>query len=139
RNQRALSRLLAPPSRDDRAFEQRVRTIVDGVRNGGARALVRYARRFDRVAPPLEISAAEMRAAAARIDPAIRLAIARAATSIARVAFRQLPRHFDLTVAPGVSIEQRAEPLASVGCYVPGGRVPLPSSLLMTAVPARVA
>src|SRR6185503_1274369 len=49
------------------------------------------------------------------------------------------PRHFDLSVAPGVSIEQRAEPLASVGCYVPGGRFPLPSSLLMTAVPARVA
>jgi histidinol dehydrogenase len=134
-----MRRLLAPPSRDDRAFEQRVRTIVDGVRNGGDRALVRYARRFDRVAPPLEIPAAEMRAAAARIDPAIRLAIARAATCIARVAFRQLPRHFDLTVSPGVSVEQRAEPLASVGCYVPGGRFPLPSSLLMTAVPARVA
>jgi histidinol dehydrogenase len=139
RDTKAMRRLLAPPSRDDRAFEQRVRAIVDGVRNGGDRALVRYARRFDRVAPPLEISAAEMRAAAARIDPAIRLAIARAATCIARVAFRQLPRHFDLRVSPGVSVEQRAEPLASVGCYVPGGRFPLPSSLLMTAVPARVA
>ena len=45
----------------------------------------------------------------------------------------------DLDVAPGVSIEQRVEPLARVGCYVPGGRFPLPSSLLMTAVPARVA
>ena len=43
------------------------------------------------------------------------------------------------TVAPGVSVEQRVEPLARVGCYVPGGRFPLPSSLLMTAVPARVA
>jgi len=139
RNQRALSRLIAPPLRDDRAFERRVRTIVDGVRTGGDRALVRYARRFDRVAPPLEIPAADMRAAAARIDPSIRLAIARAANHIARVASRQIPKHFDLTVAPGVSIEQRAEPLASVGCYVPGGRFPLPSSLLMTAVPARVA
>jgi histidinol dehydrogenase len=73
------------------------------------------------------------------VDPSIRLAIARAASHIARVAFRQLPRHFDLTIAPGVSIEQRAEPLASVGCYVPGAAFPLPSSLLMTAVPARVA
>jgi histidinol dehydrogenase len=139
RDTKAMRRLLAPPSRDDRGFEQRVRTIVDGVRNGGDRALVRYARRFDRVAPPLEISAAEMRGAAARIDPAIRLAIARAANHIARVALRQLPRHFDLTISPGVAIEQRTQPLASVGCYVPGGRFPLPSSLLMTAVPARVA
>ena len=55
------------------------------------------------------------------------------------VAFRQIPRHWDLQVAPGVSIEQRVEPIARVGCYVPGGRFPLPSSLLMTAVPARVA
>ena len=55
------------------------------------------------------------------------------------MAFRQIPKHWDLAVAPGVSIEQRVEPLARVGCYVPGGRFPLPSSLLMTAVPARVA
>src|SRR5204862_2936898 len=43
------------------------------------------------------------------------------------------------TVAPGVVVEQRIEPLVRVGCYVPGGRFPLPSSLLMTAIPARVA
>src|SRR5207248_5614117 len=54
-------------------------------------------------------------------------------------AFKQIPTHWDLAVAPGVTIEQRVEPIASVGCYVPGGRFPLPSSLLMTAIPARVA
>ena len=82
RDTKAMRRLIAPTvARLDPAFERRVRAIVDGVRTGGDRALVRYARRFDRVAPPLEISAAEMRAAAARIDPAIRLAIARAATT----------------------------------------------------------
>ena len=62
-----------------------------------------------------------------------------AARHIARVAFKQIPKHWDLDVVPGVSVEQRVEPLARVGCYVPGGRFPLPSSLLMTAVPARVA
>src|SRR5207244_1144277 len=76
---------------------------------------------------------------AARVAPDGLRAIRRAASHIARVAFRQIPRHFDLRVAPGVSVEQRIEPLARVGCYVPGGRFPLPSSLLMTAVPARVA
>jgi histidinol dehydrogenase len=55
------------------------------------------------------------------------------------VALRQIPKRWTLDVAPGVSIEQRVEPLARVGCYVPGGRFPLPSSLLMTAIPARVA
>ena len=69
----------------------------------------------------------------------MRRAIGRAADNIARVAFRQIPRHADIAVAPGVTVEQRVEPLVRVGCYVPGGRFPLPSSLLMTAVPARVA
>jgi histidinol dehydrogenase len=80
-----------------------------------------------------------MRRQAALAAPAIRRALRQAALNIARVASRQIPRHWDLQIAPGVSVEQRAEPLASVGCYVPGGRFPLPSSLLMTAVPARVA
>jgi histidinol dehydrogenase len=136
---RALSRLLAPATGDDRRFERRVQAIVDAVRAGGDRALERFARRFDQASPPLEVSADEMRREALKVDPAVRLAIKRAASHIARVAFRQIPRHVDVGVAPGVSVEQRVEPLERVGCYVPGGRFPLPSSLLMTAVPARVA
>src|SRR5207253_8110366 len=81
----------------------------------------------------------EMRANAALVAPDVRRAIRQAARNVARVAFRQIPRHWDFEVAPGVSIEQRVEPIARVGCYVPGGRFPLPSSLLMTAIPARVA
>jgi len=123
----------------DRALDRRVAAIVDRVREEGDRALLRFARRFDRVSPPLELSPAEMRAGAARVAAGVRRAIRQAAHNIARVASRQIPRHWDLEVAPGVSVEQRVEPLARVGCYVPGGRFPLPSSLLMTAVPARVA
>ncbi len=136
---RGIDRLVTPPRRDDRAFERRVQTIVDEVRTGGDRALARFAKRFDRVSGPLEVTEKEIRDGAARVDPAVRRAIKKAAANIAAVAYRQIPKHFDLEVAPGVSIEQRIEPLARVGCYVPGGRFPLPSSLLMTAVPARVA
>ncbi len=136
---RAIDRLLAPARDDDRAFDRRVQAIVDGVRRGGDRALARFAERFDGVRPPLEVSPEEMREGAARVEPAVGRAIKQAAANIARVAFRQIPKHFDLQVAPGVSVEQRIEPLGRVGCYVPGGRFPLPSSLLMTAVPARVA
>src|SRR5438477_9524379 len=138
-DERAIGRLLARTEARDPAFERRVRTIVDGVRCGGDRVLDRYARRFDGVSGPIEVPAAEWRAEAARVERPVRRAIAQAARNIARVAFRQIPRHFDLDVADGVSIEQRVEPLSRVGCYVPGGRFPLPSSLLMTAVPARVA
>ena len=139
RDARSLERLIRRDAVADRAFERRVRAIVDRVRASGDRALVGFAKRFDGVRPPLEVTPDEMRAAARQVDPAVRRAIRRAAENIARVAFRQIPRHWDLDVVGGVSVEQRVEPIARVGCYVPGGRFPLPSSLLMTVVPARVA
>jgi histidinol dehydrogenase len=80
-----------------------------------------------------------MIAEAERVPVSVRRAIEQAARNIAKVAARQVPKSFSVTVAPGVSVEQRVEPLARVGCYVPGGRFPLPSSLLMTAIPARIA
>jgi len=140
RNAAAIDRLVAGRhDRPDAAFEKRVRRIVETVRDGGDRALERYARRFDNAAPPLDVPRADMERAAAAVPTPVRRAIAQAARSIARVAFKQIPAHFDLQTAPGVVVEQRVEPIARVGCYVPAGRFPLPSSLLMTAVPARVA
>jgi histidinol dehydrogenase len=136
---RAVDRLLSGGRRQDRAFVRRVHRIVDRVREGGDRALGRFAFRFDRVSGPLEVTGDQMRDAAARVPPDVRRAIGQAARHIARVARRQLPGTLRTVVAPGVSVEQRVEPLARVGCYAPGGRFPLPSSLLMTAIPARVA
>jgi len=136
---RAVDRLLSAGRRQDRAFVRGVHRIVDRVREGGDRALGRFASRFDRVSGPLEVTGDQMRDAAARVPPDVRRAIGQAARHIARVARRQLPRTLRTVVAPGVSVEQRVEPLARVGCYAPGGRFPLPSSLLMTAIPARVA
>ena len=135
----ALARLTARRERADRATDRRVRDIVDRVRTGGDRALRSLARRFDGVDEPLEVSPAEIRNGARRLDAGVRRAIGRAARNIERVACRQTPRTFVVRVAPGVSVEQRVVPLARVGCYVPGGRYPLPSSLLMTAIPARAA
>ena len=69
----------------------------------------------------------------------VRRAIRFAARNITSVARSQRPRTWTVRPVAGVSIEQRVVPLDRVGCYVPGGRYPLPSSLLMTAIPARVA
>jgi histidinol dehydrogenase len=138
-DRRRLERLLTRSDRPDRALDRRVRSIADRVRDQGDRAVARFARQFDRVAGPLEVSRREMEALAGQVAPDVRQAIRQAARHIARVARRQLPKTTRTTVAPGVSVEQRVEPLARVGCYVPGGRFPLPSSLLMTAVPAYVA
>lgn len=138
-NRRALEGLMSRRHAVDKALLRRVHTIVQTVRRDGDRALTRYARTFDGLAEPIEVSRAEMEREADRTPADVRRAIRQAARHIARVAARQVPKPFFATVTKGVSIEQRVEPLSRVGCYVPGGRFPLPSSLLMTAIPARVA
>ena len=110
------------------------------MRRGGDRALLAYARKFDGLTGPVEVTREEMRDAATRGCAAdVRAAIRAAARNIRHVARRQVPRAWTTTPVPGVTIEQRVTPLERVGCYVPGGRYPLPSSLLMTAIPAQVA
>jgi histidinol dehydrogenase len=138
-NRRALERMFSRDRLADRAFERRVSAILGRVRTEHDHALLYFARRFDRADPPIEVARADIEAQAATVPLPVRRAIARAARNIAKVAARQVPKSFTMTVQPGVTIEYRVEPLARVGCYVPGGRFPLPSSLLMTAIPARVA
>src|SRR6187401_303254 len=121
---RAVERLLSPRRDDDRATDRKV---------------ARYAAQFDGLSGAFEIPRAAWRAEARRAPREVRDALRTAARHIARVARSQLPQSTRVTVAPGVSVEQRVRPLDRVGCYVPGGRYPLPSSLLMTAIPADAA
>ena len=138
-DRRAVDALLSPRRTRDAATDRRVATIVADVRRNGDRALLRYAASLDGLSGSIEISGREMRAAAASVPSSIRSAIGSAAANIRAVAQRQVPRPWRLDVARGVSVEQRVVPLDRVGCYVPGGRYPLPSSLLMTAIPALAA
>jgi histidinol dehydrogenase len=138
-NRRAVDALLAPSRPRDRATDRRVARIVADVQRDGDAALVRYARSLDGLDGPLEIGVDQMRTAAATIPTSVQRAIRMAARNIRTVARKQVPRGWRVRVAPGVMVEQRIVPLDRVGCYVPGGRHPLPSSLLMTAIPAAVA
>ena len=138
-NSRAVAALLDRRPRRDAAVERRVKQIIEGVRTQGDTALRVFARRLDTVDGQLEIPAAEMERAASAVPPEVKRAIRLAARHIRRVAAAQLPRDRSVSPMAGVQIHQRVTPLDRVGCYVPGGRHPLPSSLLMTAIPARVA
>ncbi|MCA1559102.1 MAG: histidinol dehydrogenase [Acidobacteria bacterium] len=139
RNADAVAALLDyRPGRDPR-IARRVAGIVKSVRNGGDPVLLDLARRFDGLRVPPEVTPTEMERAARNVPKDVRRAIAIAARHIRRVAARQVPATWSVTSAPGVRVRQRVVPLERVGCYVPGGRYPLPSSLLMTAIPARVA
>ena len=131
--------LLVPANRRDIVTERRVAAMVSAVRRDGDRALLRYAERFDPLEGPIEVTGAEMRSAAASVPRPVRAAMRAAARNIRTVAKRQVPKGWRAQVAPGVTVEQRIVPLDRVGCYVPGGRYPLPSSLLMTAIPAKAA
>ena len=122
------------------ALEPRVRTIINNVRRHGDRALRRYAEQWDGLARnnSLQISEAEMAAALQALPSDARKSLRQAAQNIRHFCEWQKPRTWTRT-RRGISLGQLAIPLDSVGCYVPGGRYPLVSTLLMTVIPAQVA
>src|SRR5262245_56799688 len=138
-NARAVAALLDRRTGRDPIVQRRVQQIVARVRREGDRALAAYARALDGLDGPMEITREEIERSADSVNPTVRRAIALAAKHIRRVASKQRPREWSVSPAAGVKIRQRVLPLDRVGCYVPGWRYPLPSSLLMTAIPARVA
>jgi histidinol dehydrogenase len=122
------------------ALEPRVRTIINNVRRKGDRALRRYAERWDGLTPnqSIRVSEAEMKTAWKQIPSAFRKSLRQAAANIRRFSQWQKPNAWTRT-RNGISLGQIVRPLESVGCYVPGGRYPLVSTLLMTVIPAQVA
>jgi histidinol dehydrogenase len=122
------------------ALEPRVRRIVQSVRRDGDRALRRYAERWDGLdaGDLLRVSANEMQAALKSCSRDLRAALETAAGNIRNFCEWQMPSQWE-RAKHGRTLGQLLRPLASVGCYVPGGRYPLPSTLLMTVIPAQVA
>ena len=118
-----------------------VRKILASVRKDGDAALRRCAAQFDGLtkAQPLAVSREEMRAAWEATAPELQAAMMVARGNILAFAEAQLPKEWSFAPADGVQTGQIVRPLGSVGCYVPGGRYPLPSTLLMTVTPAQVA
>jgi histidinol dehydrogenase len=121
--------------------EPAVRGILAGVKKDGDRALLRYAAEFDELAKdqPLLVSRDEMKSAWDSTAPALQAAMMVARANILAFAEAQMPQEWTISPVDGVKTGQIVRPLGSVGCYVPGGRYPLPSTLLMTVTPAQVA
>jgi histidinol dehydrogenase len=118
-----------------------VAAMVTNVRSRGDAALRRYAAKLDGLAKgaDLLVSREEMKAAWEATAPELRAAMRAAQANIRAFAEAQKPKEWSITPAAGVTTGQMVRPLESVGCYVPGGRYPLPSTLLMTVTPAQVA
>jgi histidinol dehydrogenase len=120
--------------------EPAVRRIVEDVRRDKDRALVKYAREFDGLEPNqnLRASDAELKNAWKRAPASLQTALRAAAKNIRKFCEWQKPKEWSRS-GNGILLGQIVRPLDSVGCYVPGGRFPLVSTLLMTVIPAQVA
>ncbi|MFQ5736381.1 MAG: histidinol dehydrogenase [Thermodesulfobacteriota bacterium] len=143
---RGFSRLLASitgrGAEETSAVEAAVRSILDGVRKGGDRAVIEYTKRFDGV----ELERAGLRVTDKEIDAALRRVpkkdislIELAASRIEAFHERQKQNSWFTTEATGTTLGSRVTPLERAGIYVPGGKAAYPSTVLMNAVPARVA
>jgi histidinol dehydrogenase len=136
----ARVRKLARRSSQFAKVEPVVRQIIADVRRRGDRALRKYAERWDGLRPEasLLVSEDEMQAAWKSASPELKASLRAAAANIRRFCEGQKPVEWKRT-RNGITVGQLVRPLDSVGCYVPGGRYPLVSTLLMTAIPAQVA
>lgn len=121
-------------------LEPQVRRIVEDVREHGDRALRRYAQKLDGLTrtSELRVSPAELEAAWTMAPPRLRAALRQASANIRRFCRWQRPHEWKRTTN-GMTLSQVIRPIGSVGCYVPGGRHPLVSTLLMTVIPAQTA
>jgi len=135
-----IGRLLARKAARLTEAEAVVRPILDAVRQRGDRALLEYARQFDHLTrKSVRVPAAELAAAHRRLTPEFLRAVNVATANIRAYATRQMPAEWNRTFQPGLRLGQIVRPLDTVAAYIPSGRYPLPSTLLMTVVPAQVA
>jgi len=136
------SRLMKLRQAEDRTAHRSAERIVADVRRRGDAALDMWSQRLDGLnlrRDGLWVAPREMAAAKKRVSRDLLRSVEHAARNVRRVAEQQMPREWSLEVEPGVRVEQVHRPIGSVGCYIPGGRFALLSTLVMTVVPAQVA
>jgi histidinol dehydrogenase len=136
------ARLLTARRSTDRAAERVAARIVADVRRRGDVALFAWTRRLDRLSlgpNNLWVSPAEIAQATRRVDKKFLEALAHAARNIRAVAHCQLPKEWTIHTESGVQVGQLVRPIHRIGCYIPGGRHSLVSTLLMTVIPAQIA
>ena len=138
--QRELLALVPRAATDVSAALVSARALVDEVREHGERALLDQAERFDRVRPAsIRVPETELAEALAGLDPEVRRAVESTIERVRAASAAQVPAPETTVLADGAIVEQRWQPVARVGLYVPGGKAVYPSSVVMNVVPAQAA
>jgi histidinol dehydrogenase len=138
---RAVRKLARRGSDIDPKITRTVQRIIRDVRTKGDDALRNHSEKLDSLprGAKFEVPQRELRESLDKISPELRKALDQAAANIRKFCEWQMPAEWRKQIAPGVEVGQIVRPIDSVGCYAPGGRYPLPSSVLMTVIPAQVA
>jgi histidinol dehydrogenase len=135
-----VARVLSRRSARLAEAEAIVRPILEAVRKRGDKGLLEYARKFDGLTrKSVRVPASELSAAANRLTPQFLSAVEVASHNVRQYAATQLPKESFTNFGKGRKLGQIVRPLDTIGAYIPAGRYPLPSTLIMTAIPAQVA
>jgi histidinol dehydrogenase len=135
-------RLLAARERRDVQAEKVAAKIIADVRRRGDVALSAWTKKLDSIdlaRQGMWVSPREIEESQKSVSADFLRAVKHAIANVRKVAEKQLPRNWSIPVEPGVSIGQMVRPIETIGCYIPGGKATLLSTLIMTAVPAQVA
>jgi histidinol dehydrogenase len=135
-----VGRLLARKAARFANAEETVKPILEAVRKRGDKALLEYARKFDGLErKTVAVGPGELKAAEESLSPKFRAAVRTASKNIRAFAKLQMPQTKSAVIAPGLRVGQIVRPLDTIAAYIPSGRYPLPSTLMMTVIPAQVA
>lgn len=136
-------KLISRAAESDSDIDASVRATLEYVRTQGDKAVLDLESRYDNIVftsvEALKVSDKEIAEATASVSPELKAAIAQAYSNIRKFHSAQMPQTVKVETSPGVVCYQKAVPLRRVGLYIPGGRAPLFSTVLMLAVPASVA
>jgi histidinol dehydrogenase len=140
--EKTLNQVLNRGKSDISSIESSVKTIINDVKEQGDKALLQYTEKFDKVLLPaskLKVDEREIKESYKKLKKNQISALRKAADNIASFHKKQLRAKWTMQIAEGVTLGQVTRPLSSVGVYVPGGKAAYPSSVLMCAIPAKVA
>jgi len=141
-NKEELKRIKQRSKQDFELAVARVNPVIKDIKTSGDKALIKYTKNYDSVdltKNTLQISKSDIERAYKKVDKETISAIKKAKVTIEKCAKLQLPKEWKKQLKAGITVGQLVRPLDSVGCYVPGGNFPLPSTALMTIIPAKVA
>ncbi len=132
--------ILKRPAQNNAMVEQSVREILFDVKNNGDKAVKKYTSALDGVQlENFELDEQTIQKAAENVTSTLKTAIKQAAENITKFHKAQIPEEIKVEVQPGITCKQRSVPIEKVGIYIPGGTAPLFSSVLMMAIPAKIA